>query len=46
MMNDKLLMEAVPFGQYYNTPAAGKYNLLAFSKSFSGLAPFFSLYLY
>jgi hypothetical protein len=29
MINYKLKMEAVPFGQYYNTPAAGKYNLAA-----------------
>jgi len=29
MINYKLKMEAVPFGQYYNTPAAKKYNLLA-----------------
>jgi hypothetical protein len=29
MINYKLKMEGVPFGQYYNTPAAGEYNLAA-----------------
>jgi hypothetical protein len=29
MINYKLKMEAVPFGQHYNTPAAGEYKLLA-----------------
>jgi hypothetical protein len=29
MINYKLKMEAAPFGQFYKTPAAGEYNLLA-----------------
>jgi hypothetical protein len=29
MKNYKLLMEAVPFGQFYKTPAARDYNLAA-----------------
>ena len=29
MKNYKLLMEAVPFGQFYKPPAAWEYNLIA-----------------